>query len=95
APVVKDPNRVADPSTLRRRFRDLDSSPTPYGFLRKTVAAASHWLARGEVLRHSPLSRSWRTVVPFLRQLWPLLDYLQQRNWTATRSRRPRPFITA
>lgn len=72
APVVKDPNRVADPSTLRRWFRDLDSSPTPYSFLRKTVEAVSRWLARGEILRHGWLQLSWRTVVPFLQQLWPL-----------------------
>jgi len=72
APLVKDPHRVADPSTLRRWFRELDSSPTPYSVLRKTVKAVSHWLARVELLRYGALQLSWPTVVPFLKQLWPL-----------------------
>ena len=32
APTVKDPDRVADPSTLRRWFRSLDSSQPPFSF---------------------------------------------------------------
>ncbi len=32
APAVKDPDRVADPSTLRRWFRSLDSSPALFLF---------------------------------------------------------------
>ena len=34
APTVKDPDRVADPSTLRRWCQTLDSSRPPFSFLR-------------------------------------------------------------
>lgn len=70
-PAVKDPDRLADPSTLRRWFAGLDSSPW-FAFLHQTVPAVSHWLARGEVLRQDPLPLSWRTIVPFLQLRWPL-----------------------
>jgi len=33
APPVKDPQRVADPATLRRWFPSLDSSQPPFSFL--------------------------------------------------------------
>lgn len=72
APTVKDPNRVADPSTLRRWFGSLDCSQPPFPFLRKMLAALSQWLARGEVVRHGPLRLSWPTLAPFLQLLWPL-----------------------
>jgi len=71
APAVKDPDRLADPSTLRRWFSGLDSSPW-FACLRQTVPAVSHWLARGEILRQGPLQLSWRTIVPFLQLRWPL-----------------------
>jgi hypothetical protein len=45
APAVKDPDRVADPSTLRRWFRTLDSSQPPFSFLRRTMRAVSQWLS--------------------------------------------------
>jgi hypothetical protein len=34
APPLKDPDRAADPSTLRRWFRQLDSSRPPFSALR-------------------------------------------------------------
>ena len=71
APVVKDPNRVADPSTLRRWFASLDSSPS-FPFLRKTLEAVSEWLDQGEVLIYRGLRLSWQTAAAYLQVLWPL-----------------------
>ena len=72
APPVKDPNRVADPSTLRRWFRELDCSQPLYAVLRRTLAAIDAWIRGGQILRHGNLQLSWRTVFPFLRRFWPL-----------------------
>jgi Domain of unknown function (DUF6431) len=72
APVVKDANRVADPSTLRRWFRSLDSSRPPFSFLRRTLHTLSRWLSRGEILRHDSLPLCWPTLFPFLHRFWPL-----------------------
>jgi hypothetical protein len=71
APPLKDPNRVTDPSTLRRWFRRLDPSPA-FSFLRSAVRIIADWLARGEQLPHAPLRLSWPTLFPFLQILWPL-----------------------
>jgi hypothetical protein len=72
APVVKDPDRVADPSTLRRWFRHLDSSQPPFSFLRRTMQAVGQWLGKGHTLQHGSLRLCWRTLFPFLCQFWPL-----------------------
>lgn len=72
APPVKDRNRVADPSTLRRWFWDLDSSRPLYSALRRTLVAIDRWIRGGPVLRHGNLQLSWPTVFPFLRRFWPL-----------------------
>ena len=72
APTVKDPNRVADPSTLRRWFRSLDFSQPKFSFLRPTMHAISQWLSRGESLVYDSLPLSWPTVFPFLARFWPL-----------------------
>jgi len=72
APTVIDPDRVADPSTLLRWFRSLDCSQPSFSFLRKTLAAAAHCLARGEVIRHGSLQLSWPSLASFLQLLWPL-----------------------
>ena len=72
APPVKDPNRVADPSTLRRWFWGLDSSQPLYAVLRRTLVAIDGWIRGGQVLRHGNLQLSWPTVFPFLRRFWPL-----------------------
>ena len=70
APSVKDPNRIPDPSTIRRWCRSLDSSPA-FSFLRRTLEAVEQWLARGEQLAHDSLRLSWPTVFCFLRVVWP------------------------
>jgi hypothetical protein len=72
APTVKDPHRVPDASTLRRWFRDLDSSQPPFSFLRRTIKAFDHCIQSGQVLHHGDLPLSWPTVFPFLRRFWPL-----------------------
>jgi hypothetical protein len=72
APTVKDPDRVADPSTLRRWCRSLDSSQPPFSFLRKAIPAVGVWLTRTEILVHDSLPLHWHTVFPFLARFWPL-----------------------
>ncbi|MDX2151007.1 MAG: DUF6431 domain-containing protein, partial [Bryobacteraceae bacterium] len=72
APAVKDPDRVADPSTLRRWFRSLDSSRPPFSFLRDTMVAISTRLGRAEILVHDSLPLRWHSVFPFLARFWPL-----------------------
>jgi hypothetical protein len=72
APPVKDPNRVADSSSLRRWFRDLDSSRPPFSFLRRTVGTVAEWIRGRQILRHSDLPLSWATAYPLLYRFWPL-----------------------
>jgi len=72
APAVKDPDRVADPSTLRRWFRSLDSSHPPFSYLRRTMLAIGVWLRTTENLAHDSLPLRWHTTFPFLAQFWPL-----------------------
>ena len=72
APPVKDPQRVADASTLRRWFRALDSSRPPFSFLRRTVQALEAGLRGGQVLRFGAGPLSWPTVFPLLQRVWPL-----------------------
>jgi hypothetical protein len=71
APVVKNPDRVAAPSTLRRWFRGLDSSSS-FAFLRRMLETVSQALARGVVVCHDGWPWSWRTAAAFLQVLWPL-----------------------
>jgi len=72
APVVKDPQRVADPSTLRRWFRSLDSSRPPFSWLRRTIAALNQRLLGGRILHRGLLPLGWPTLFPFLERYWPL-----------------------
>ena len=72
APPVKDPNRIADPSTLRRWFQALDSSRPIFSSLRRTLPALDHWIRGGQVLRYRDGELSWPTVFPFLHAFWPL-----------------------
>jgi hypothetical protein len=50
APTVKNPDRVADPSTLRRWCYGLDSSRPPFSLLRQTMRVIGVWLSTAEVL---------------------------------------------
>ena len=72
APTVKDPNRVADASTLRRWFRSLDSSRPPFSALHRTMLAISAWLDRTEQLVYNSLPLCPNTVYVFLARFWPL-----------------------
>ena len=71
-PHLKDPDRVPDPSTLRRWFHSLDSSRPAFSFLRPALETVGQWLTRDERLVCDSLRLSWRTVFPFLRVFWPL-----------------------
>jgi hypothetical protein len=72
APTVKDPDRVADPSTLRRWCHGLDSSRPPFSFLRQTIRAIGVLLSKAEVLVHDSLPLRGHTVCLFLARFWPL-----------------------
>ena len=72
APMVKDPERLADPSTLRRWFRILDASRPSFSFLRQTMLAINAWLGRTEILIHDSLRLRWHSVFPFLTRFWPM-----------------------
>jgi len=70
SPKLKDPDRLPDPSTVRRWLSDLDFSQPALSFLNRTVTRVAHWLARGhQVLDEAgPLS----SVAPTLEVLCPL-----------------------
>jgi Domain of unknown function (DUF6431) len=72
APTIKDPDRVADPSTLRRWCHRLDSSSPPFSSLRQTIRAIGVWLSKAEVLVHDSLPLRGHTVCLFLARFWPL-----------------------
>jgi hypothetical protein len=72
APAVKDANRVADSSTIRRWFQALDSSRPAFFFLRRTLQAVDQWIRNGQGLFLGDWPRSWPTVFPLLNRFWPL-----------------------
>jgi hypothetical protein len=72
APAVKDPQRLADASTVRRWFQALDSSQPIFSCLRRIVQALDQWIRSGQTLRFGNWNLSWPTVFPLLRQYWPL-----------------------
>ena len=69
-PRLKDPDRVPDPSTLRRWSGGLDRSQPAASFRRQTFARLAHWLGRGAPANPQPEPLSGLT--PFLQVLWPL-----------------------
>ena len=69
-PTLKDPNRVPDPSTLRRWAYGLDCSQPARSFFRQTLTRVTHWLAPGAPADHQAEPLSWLT--PVLQILWPL-----------------------
>lgn len=70
--MVKNPNRLADASTLRRWFRGLDSSQPSFSFLRPTVRAVSEALDAGRRLCDGRLRLNWWSLFPYLNRFWPL-----------------------
>jgi hypothetical protein len=69
-PTLKDPNRVPDPSTLRRWAHGLGRSQPALSFLRQTLVRVAHWLTPGVPADHETEPLSWLT--PVLQVLWPL-----------------------
>ena len=69
-PKLKDPDRLPDPSTVRRWTSGLDSTQPALSFLSQTVARVAHWLARSHQAdgEAGPLRR----ITPVLQNLWPL-----------------------
>ena len=72
APPVKDPHRIADPSTLRRWFHALDSSRPRFSWLRRTLEALDQSIRSGQTLHYGDWQFSWPTIFPLLHNFWPL-----------------------
>ena len=72
APTVRDPHRVADPSTLRRWFRSLDCSQPPFSFLCPAMRSVQRALDEGKLVLHDCLRLSWQTVFACFCRFWPL-----------------------
>jgi hypothetical protein len=70
APTLKDPDRVPDPSTLRRWSVGLDRSQPAASFRRQTFARLAHWLGRGDSV--DPQAGLLGALTPVLQILWPL-----------------------
>ena len=70
APTLKDPNRVPDPSTLRRWAHGLDPSQPARSFLRQTLARFAHWLTHDHPA--DPEAGPLSGLTPVLQVLWPL-----------------------
>ena len=69
--ALKDPQRVTDPSTLRRWFRSLDSSQPPFSFLRSAMQAVGVD-AQGTEALVLTLRLCWQTLFPCFDRFWPL-----------------------
>jgi hypothetical protein len=69
-PTLKSPDRVPDPSTLRRWSRGLESSQPALSFLRQTLIRVTHWLGLGSLA--DPPTEPLSALTPVLQVLWPL-----------------------
>jgi hypothetical protein len=69
-PTLQDPDRVPDPSTLRRWSSGLDRSQPAASFRRQTLARLAHWLGLGDQADPQAAPLSGLTLV--LQVLWPL-----------------------
>ena len=69
-PMLKDSNRVPDPSTLRRWSSGLDRSQLALSFLRQVLARIAYWLRRSDRLDHAACFVACLT--PVLQMLRPL-----------------------
>jgi hypothetical protein len=69
-PTLKDPDRVPDPSTLRRWSGGLDRSQPAGSFRRQTFSRLAHWLGRSAPA--DPQAEPLSGLTPVLQVLWPL-----------------------
>ena len=69
-PKLKDPDRLPDPTTVRRWARGLDCSQPALSFLRQTATRMAYWLDRGRQTLDEAGPLSW--ITPALQTLWPL-----------------------
>ena len=69
-PKLKDPDRLPDPTTVRRWASDLDCSQPQLSFLNQTVTRVAHWLARSHQTDGEAGPLRW--ITPVLKNLWPL-----------------------
>jgi len=68
--MLKDPNRMPDPSTLRRWSRGMDPAQPARSFLVQTLARVAYWLAHRDQADHQAVPLSGVTRI--LQVLWPL-----------------------
>jgi hypothetical protein len=69
-PKLMDPDRLPDPSTVRRWSSGVDCLRPALSFLRQTVTRVAHWLVRGRQVLDEAGPLSW--ITPALQNLWPL-----------------------
>jgi hypothetical protein len=69
-PKLKDPDRLPDPTTVRRWARDLDCFQLAISFISQVVARIAHWLERSRQALDESGPLSW--ITPALQNLWPL-----------------------
>jgi hypothetical protein len=69
-PRLKDPDRLPDPSTVRRWSSGLDCSHPAPSFLSQTVSRVAHWLERSHQADGEAGPLRW--IIPVLKNLWPL-----------------------
>jgi hypothetical protein len=69
-PKLKDPDCMADASTVRRWSSGLDGSQPALAFFRQTLTRMAHWLARANQADDEAGPLSW--ITPVLPILWPL-----------------------
>ena len=68
--MLKDSNRVPDPSTLRRWSSGLDHSQLALSFLRQVLARIAYWLRSGDRRDHEAcFVACWTPVLQILRPL--------------------------
>ena len=68
--MLKDPNRVADSSTIRRWSDGLDRLQPAASFRVQTFARLAHWLGRDAPAERQP--ETLARLTPVLQVLWPL-----------------------
>jgi hypothetical protein len=70
SPKLQDPDRLPDPSTVRRWSSGLDGSDPASSFLSQTVSRVAHWLVRSHQANGQAGPLLW--ITPALKNLWPL-----------------------